>query len=80
MRDGENLNEEDTKLIFYYLQVLNEQEENRISKDHGQNQTWREPLLIPEVSPFEAAAFIESLHEGRQLCKGEWNYCWARLR
>lgn len=65
---------------MYFFQVLNEQEENRKFSKHEQNQIWREPLLIPEVSPFEAAAFIESLHEGRQVCKGEWNYCWARLR
>jgi hypothetical protein len=31
------------------------------------------------VSPFEAAAVLESLHEGRALLKGDWNLCWARL-
>jgi hypothetical protein len=67
-------------MIIFFFKVLNEQEENRKFSKHEQNQIWREPLLIPEVSPFEAAAFIESLHEGRQVCKGEWNYCWARLR
>jgi hypothetical protein len=61
--------------------VLLEQEENRLNEKHKQNDTWRPPLLIPEVSPFEAAAFIESLHEGRHiLSKGMWNYTWARLR
>jgi hypothetical protein len=41
---------------------------------------WRDPIVIPEISPFEAAAFLESLHEGRMVFRGEWNYCWARLR
>jgi len=40
----------------------------------------RDPIILPESSPFEAAAFLESLHEGRALFKGEWNLCWARLR
>lgn len=40
---------------------------------------WREPIVIPEAAPFEAAAFLESLHEGRALFRGEWNMCWARL-
>lgn len=44
------------------------------------NILWREPIIIPEKTPFEAAAFLESLHEGRALFRGEWNYCWARLR
>jgi hypothetical protein len=29
--------------------------------------------------PYEAAAYLESLHEGRALFRGEWNFCWARL-
>ena len=37
------------------------------------------PPPPPQVSPFEAAAFLESLHEGRALLKGDWNLCWARL-
>jgi len=40
---------------------------------------WRDPIVIPEPSPFEAAAYLESLHEGRSLFKEEWNFCWARL-
>jgi hypothetical protein len=44
------------------------------------NVMWRDPIVIPEASPFEAAAFLESLHEGRALFRGEWNICWARLR
>lgn len=43
------------------------------------NMLWRDPILIPEQSPYEAAAFLESLHEGRALFRGEWNLCWARL-
>lgn len=46
----------------------------------GSNVLWRDPIVIPEHNPYEAAAFLESLHEGRALFRGEWNYCWARLR
>lgn len=65
--------------IFFY-EVLNEQEDDRTSITREQNEIWRAPLVIPESSPFEAAAFLESLHEGRSLFKGDWVYCWARLR
>lgn len=41
---------------------------------------WRTPIAVPEPAPYEAAAFLESLHEGRALFRGDWNYCWARLR
>ena len=44
------------------------------------NMLWRQPIVVPENSPFEAAAYLESLHEGRALFRGEWNLCWARLR
>lgn len=44
------------------------------------NILWREPIIVPEISPYEAAAYLESLHEGRALFQGEWNFCWARLR
>jgi hypothetical protein len=50
-----------------------------ISSTNNSNAIWRDPITIPEISPFEAAAFLESLHEGRSLFKGEWNCCWARL-
>lgn len=40
----------------------------------------RDPIAIPDASPYEAAAYLESLHEGRSLFKGEWNMSWARLR
>lgn len=59
-------------------------EQERI-KPHGttipNSSNWqRDPIILNEYSPFEAAAFLESLHEGRTLFKGEWNMCWARLR
>jgi hypothetical protein len=64
----------------FFYEVLNEQEEDRNYSSRDQNEIWRNPLVIPEISPFEAAAFLESLHEGRAVFKGEWVYCWARLR
>lgn len=62
--------------------MLIEQEESRIHNDRLSGEIWREPLLIPEISPFEAIAFIEFLHEGKfTLSKGEqWNFSWTRLR
>ena len=39
---------------------------------------WRDPVTIPEAFPFEAAAFLESLHEGRTLFQEEWNFTWCR--
>ena len=47
------------------------------------NQTNPDHTLIIDVQeefPFDAAALLESLHDGRTLFKGEWNSCWARLR
>jgi hypothetical protein len=65
----------------FFHQVLAEQERHRINKSvsSSSDNIWREPITIPETSPYEAAAFLESLHEGRTIVKGEWNYCWARL-
>lgn len=75
----------------FFHDILNEQEKGLATKQatgNGvpishplqSNLLWRDPIIIPELMPFEAAAFLESLHEGRALFKGEWNYCWARLR
>eukprot|EP01034_Spumella_vulgaris_P032298 gene32298-39877_t len=77
----------------FFHDVLSEQEKARAYKtqlnSNGSNQSstnattsdllWREAITIPEASPFEAAAYLESLHEGRALFRGEWNFCWARL-
>ncbi len=65
----------------FFHQVLAEQERHRVNKSvtSSCDNIWREPITIPETSPYEAAAFLESLHEGRAISKGEWNYCWTRL-
>lgn len=65
----------------FFHQVLAEQERHRVNKSVNSScdNIWREPITIPETSPYEAAAFLESLHEGRAISKGEWNYCWSRL-
>lgn len=66
---------------LHFHDILMEQELNRQSKPPiSANMMWREPIIVEEESPFEAAALLESLHEGRALFKGDWNYCWARLR
>ena len=62
----------------FFGEVLDLQEKNF---DHIlSNEIWREPLTILESSPFEAAAFLEALHDGRtSLFQEEWNHTWARL-
>lgn len=37
-------------------------------------------INIDEDYPFDAIAFLESLHDTRILFKGDWNSCWAVLR
>jgi hypothetical protein len=66
----------------FFHEILSEQEnaQNDRRAETNNPPSMREPLLIPEQSPFEAAAFLESLHEGRTLFSGEWSYAWARLR
>jgi len=72
----------------FFHDVLCEQESSRDAHRGSANDTpevnpnvlWRDAIVVPEVSPFEAAAYLESLHEGRALFRGEWNFCWARLR
>lgn len=74
----------------FFHDVLCEQESNTQLTSHGNageglsemnpNVLWRPPIVVPELSPFEAAAYLESLHEGRALFRGEWSFCWARLR
>lgn len=63
----------------YFQRLLAEQESQSKPLVSTGNSSWRSPITIEEESPFEAAAFLESLHEGRTLFKGEWNVCWARL-
>lgn len=61
--------------------ILLEQEKRRKEDDFHQDKTkmWRKAIVIPESHPFEAAALLECVHEGRTIFKDEWNYCWARL-
>ena len=48
---------------------------------NASNSNGREEIVIYDSSPFECAAFLESLHDGRNLStSGEWSYNWARLR
>lgn len=69
----------------FFHDVLCEQESAKNTRGEeaqevNPNILWRDPVVVPENSPFEAAAYLESLHEGRALFRGEWNFCWARLR
>lgn len=53
---------------------------NNTTTNNNNGIMWREAIIISESSPFEAAAFLESLHEGRMIFRNEWNLCWAKLR
>jgi len=44
-----------------------------------QSNGWRDPVVLPDEDPFEAASFLESLHEGRNLFNSDWSYAWTRL-
>lgn len=45
------------------------------------NIMWRDSIVVPgDNAPYDTAAFLESLHEGKSLYRGEWNFCWAKLR
>lgn len=41
---------------------------------------WRESLVLRDEAPFEAAAFLENLHETKSIARDDWNLVWARLR
>jgi hypothetical protein len=65
----------------FFGDILREREEAYMLNSTKMNEVHlRDSISLPEQSPFEAAAYLESLHEGRALFKGEWNLCWARLR
>lgn len=72
----------------FFHQVLIDQEKTNVGNktntgssltSHSTVGIWREPITVPENSPFEAAAFLESLHEGRGAFKGDWNLTWTKL-
>lgn len=62
----------------YFLEILAQRDNKRQQGNTNVNES-NSLVIIQEESPFEAAAFLESLHEGRSAFKGEWNICWARL-
>jgi hypothetical protein len=64
----------------YFENILLEQEKMSTSPTTPSNTMWRSAIVIQEASPYEGAAFLESIHEGKGLYCGEWNLCWARLR
>jgi hypothetical protein len=39
---------------------------------------WRDPLIITDASPHEAATFLEVMHDCITQSK-DWNFAWARL-
>lgn len=66
----------------YFHDLLSEQEvalSSNLVENRASNILWRETITLQEDSPYEAAAFLESIHEGRALFRGDWNFVWARL-
>jgi hypothetical protein len=65
----------------YFQSLLLEQEKTTFTASPPTGDVmWRAPIVLDEPSPYEGAAFLESLHEGKGLYSKEWNLCWARLR
>jgi hypothetical protein len=65
----------------YFQSLLLEQEKTTFTASTPTGDViWRSPIVLDEPSPYEGAAFLESLHEGKALYSKEWNLCWARLR
>ena len=71
---------------FFHQVLIDQEKSNGGFKNTSSSLTshstigiWRDPITVPETSPFEAAAFLESLHEGRTAFKGDWNFSWTRL-
>lgn len=66
---------------LYFQSLLSEQEQSITNTSTSTSDImWRAPLIILESSPYEAAAFLESIHEGKGFYNESWNLCWARLR
>eukprot|EP01038_Epipyxis_sp_PR26KG_P011204 gene11204-15028_t len=63
----------------YFYDYLSEQEKNDSTKSMNAGLLWREPIIVDEEYPYDAASFLESLHEARSSHKGDWNMVWARL-
>ena len=66
--------------FFRSLLLKQELEIASTSSPPSANELWRRSLAMEQQSPFEAAAFLESLHEGRGVASGEWCLSWATLR
>jgi hypothetical protein len=62
----------------YFLNLLQIQEDS--SDVHTSENIWRHAITVECSSPFEAAAFLESIHDSRANFSGKWNLTWARLR
>jgi hypothetical protein len=61
----------------FFCEVLGDQDRAKpINSSIGMT---RDPIMLQETSPFDAAALLEALHESRSGLKGEWSFSWARL-
>lgn len=67
------------KMRSQYFESLLLEQEKSLPLTGQSEMKWRPPIVISESSPYEGAAFLECLHEGKGYCR-DWNLCWARLR
>jgi hypothetical protein len=66
----------------FFFDLIMSQERKRESDVASTSSTFRPPIIIEDPSPYECAAYLESLHECKPPppVEGEWSYSWARLR
>ena len=66
----------------FFFDLIMAHERHSESDTGSPASTYRPPIIIEDDSPYECAAYLESLHECKPLppVEGEWSYSWARLR
>jgi hypothetical protein len=62
----------------FFQNLLHIQEDT--SEVHPSDTIWRHAITVECPSPYEAAAFLECIHDNRNVLCGNWNLTWARLR
>ena len=67
----------------FFGAILIEQEQNVLitaTKSKASNAMWREPIVLADNFPYEAAALLENIHENYLLAAPAWNSTFCRLR
>ncbi len=66
----------------FFFDLITAKERKDDNDASSTTSAFRPPIFIEDPSPYECAAYLESLHEGKPPppVDGEWSYNWARLR